>query len=166
MEVNVTRHIYELDKVVPLSSRESTLSEQLAGLREGKFSFHFTFSENFGVIFSSVICTDEISESETTTPYVLEEIKNKDGVVISESAFAYFQDKYRKPDDDAIYRVIARVITTDLLQEWTNKQAGTEQTFVEKVLPGCDWTKKTVLRFFEKGELDRSNTITDAILKK
>jgi len=170
--VTVTRKIYktrnEVDKVdnFPLSTEERTLAEEVAGLKSGNFSFYFTFSEGFGVIFCSVVST----EPTKTTPYVLEEIKgdkgDKVGKVVT-TAYAYFQDTYKKPDDDAIYRVMARVVTTDLLQEWTNKQAGSEAMFTEKALPGCNWGKKTILRFFEKGELEEiGGTIGDSFLVK
>lgn len=159
MGANITRRIYKLKKDVPSSGKASTISEILIGLKDekNKFSFNFTFSKGVQVIFASVISYSDT----TTTPYVLEETKDNKGV-ITVSTYSYFQDKYQKIENDANYRVMARVITTDLLQAW--KGPITEEKFITNVLPGCDWNKKMGLRFF--GELDRNNTITDEILKK
>ena len=143
--IAVIRNIYHTTHNLPLTTEERTLAELLEGLKKGDFSFYFTFSEDFGVIFCSVVSTG----STGTTPYVLEEIKG-DKV----NAFSYFQDKYKKPDDDAIYRVIARIVTTDLLNEWTNTRPGSEKMFIEKALPGCNFERKTVLRFFNEKELE------------
>jgi len=155
----VIRKIYKSidDKInFPLSTAERNLSQLVDGITRGDFSFYFTFSESFGVIFCSVV-----SDGETgTTPYVLEEIKGG-----SVSAFAYYNNEYVKPADDAIYRVMGRVVTTDLVQEWTNKQAGSEEMFL-KILPKCDWTRITVLRFFGKEELSVPTNPTDTLLMK
>ena len=140
----VTRYIYDTKNKYPLTTEERKLFQLVEGLKLGKFSFYFTFSEDYKVIFCSVISTGLTN----TTPYVLKVITEN-----TNTAFSYFQKEYKKPDDDAIYRVMSRVVTTDLLQEWTNEKKGSHEMFTEKILPGCNWEKNTILRFFNEGEL-------------
>lgn len=116
---------------IPVSAVQSDLHALARGLQDGTVQVRFYKSLTAKSIFANVFQSSNVFGA-PTTQYVWVPCK-ADGSLDFENAYAYHSETYTEPASDALYRVLARNLTTKICG-WISPY-GTLEAFNAKMAP-------------------------------